>query len=83
MQPHHIYDVDAPKKPVNLSANSSLVNLAREAGISLSKTFEDALCDKLRRALEEQWLEQNREAIEAHNRRIEQHGVFGAAKRRF
>lgn len=83
MQPHHIYDIDAPKRPVNLSANSSLVSRAQEAGISLSKTFEDALCDQLRRTLKGQWLEQNREAFEAHNRRIEQHGVFGAAKRRF
>lgn len=83
MKPHHIYDVDAPKRAVNLSANSSLVSLAQEAGISLSRTFEDALCDKLRKALEERWLEENKEALEAHNRRIEQHGVFGAAKRRF
>jgi antitoxin CcdA len=83
MKPHAIYNVDAPKRAVNLSANSSLVNLARQADINLSKTFEDALCDKLRKTLQEQWREQNHDAILAHNRRIEENGVFGATKRRF
>lgn len=32
---------------------------------------------------EEQWLEENKEAIRAHNLRIERCGVFGASKKRF
>lgn len=83
MKPDSLYNVDAPKRAVNLSVNSSLVSLAQKAGISLSRTFENALCDKLRKTLQEQWLEQNHDAILAHNRRIEENGVFGAAKRRF
>lgn len=83
MKPHDIYDTDAAKRAVNLNANSSLVGRAQEAGISLSKVFEDALVDKLRETLQKLWLEENRQAISAYNRRIEQHGVFGAGKRRF
>ena len=83
MKPQHVYDVDAPKKPVSLSANSALVSRAKKAGINLSRTFEDALVDKLRKTLEEQWLEDNRQAILDYNGRIEQQGVFGASKRRF
>lgn len=83
MKLQHVYDVDAPKKPVSLSANSALVSRAKKAGLNLSQTFEDALVDKLRKTLEEQWLEENRQAILDYNSRIEQHGVFGASKRRF
>lgn len=83
MKPQYIYDIGASKRAVNLNANSSLVRRAQEAGINLSKTFEEALFDKLRKTLEAQWLEENQRAIFAYNSRIEQHGVFGASKRRF
>lgn len=83
MNPQHVYDVDAAKKPVSLSANSNLVENAKKAGINLSQTFEDAVVVKLRAALEEDWLKENKEAIAAFNDRIEKNGVFGAKQRRF
>lgn len=83
MKSHNIYDVEAPKKPVNLSTNSDLIQHAKAAGINLSKTFEEAIVIKLRAKLEEQWLAENREAIETYNQRIETDGVFAADKRRF
>lgn len=83
MKPQYIYNADAPKKPVNVTANTDLVRIAKDAGINLSQTFEDAILDKVRSKLEEQWLLENKEAIDAYNERIEKNGVFGARKRRF
>ena len=83
MNTQHVYDVDAPKKPVSVSANSDLVNHAKRAGINLSKTFEEAVAIKLRATLEETWLAENKEAIDAYNDRIEKNGVFAAKQRRF
>ena len=83
MRAQYIYDVDAPKKPVNLTANADLLQNAKGVGINLSQTFEDAVLVKLRVALEEQWLAENQGAIAAFNSRIERDGVFAANKRRF
>ena len=83
MKPQYIYNSDAPKKPVNVTANTDLVRIAKDVGINLSQTFEDAVLDKVRSKLEEQWLLENKEAIDAYNERIEKNGVFGARKRRF
>jgi len=83
MNTQHVYDVDAPKKPVSLSANSDLVGHAKKAGINLSHTFEEALAIKLRATLEESWLVENKGAIDAYNDRIGKNGVFAAKQRRF
>jgi antitoxin CcdA len=78
-----IYDVDAPKRPVNLTANVDLLKHAKDVGINLSQTFEEALSVKLRAIMEEQWLAENEGAIAAYNHHIERDGVFAAKKRRF
>ena len=83
MKPHFVYDTEAPKRPVNLSANSDLLRIAKDAGVNLSRTFEEALLEKTRQSLEEQWKNESREAIERYNSRIEANGVFAARKRRF
>jgi len=83
MKAQHIYDQDAPKKPVNLTVNADLLRIAKGTGINLSQTFEEAVLAKVRSSLEEQWLEESKEAIVSYNARIERNGVFGASKRRF
>ncbi len=83
MELHYVYDVNAPKKPVNLTANADLLKHAKNAGINLSKTFEEAVIAKLRTTLEDQWLTDNKEAIDAYNGRIARDGVFAANKRGF
>ncbi|SEA45350.1 antitoxin CcdA [Desulfuromusa kysingii] len=83
MKSQYVYDVNAPKKPVNLTANADLLQNAKGLGINLSQTFEDAVLVKLKKIMEEQWLAENEEAIEAYNARIEINGVFAASKRRF
>jgi antitoxin CcdA len=77
------YDTNAPKKSVNLSANSDLLRMAKEEDVNLSRTLEEAVAEKLRQKLEHRWREENKDAIAAYNARIEKNGVFGAKKRRF
>jgi antitoxin CcdA len=83
MKTQNVYDQDAPKRPVNLTANADLLRIAKSAGINLSQTFEEAVLERVRMSIEEQWLAENKEAIESYNVRIERDGVFGASKRRF
>lgn len=77
------YDRDAPKKPTNLSLNSDLLVKARALGINLSASLEEALEAIVRRRLQEQWLEENREAIESYNEHVETNGVFSDGSRTF
>lgn len=77
------YDLHAPKKPVNLSANSDLLGQARVAQINLSATFEAALAQALRQKRAEQWLAEHRGAIQAYNAQVEAGGVFSDGLRSF
>jgi antitoxin CcdA len=51
--------------------------------LNLSQVFEEALAERVRKHMEEQWLAENQEAITHYNARIEKDGVFAARKRRF
>ena len=77
------YDPKAPKKAVNLSINSDLLAKARGMGLNLSAEMEARLDEAVRQAERERWVEENREAMEHHNRRIAEHGLWSDGKRRF
>lgn len=78
------FSEDAPrKKPTNVSIDEALLAAAKAHGINLSQTLEEALALKLRRLEQDKWLEENREALEAHNKYIEKYGVFSDGRRRF
>ncbi len=66
----------ALKKPTNVSINSDLLADAREFGINLSAELEQRLTEVVRQRRAEQWLRDNRDAIEAYNRHIEEHGMW-------
>jgi antitoxin CcdA len=74
---------DAPKKPTNVSVSGDLLAAARANKINLSQTLEEALREKLRKIEQQRWLEENREAIEEHNRFVQKYGVFSDGRRRF
>ncbi|ABQ25456.1 Post-segregation antitoxin CcdA [Geotalea uraniireducens Rf4] len=78
-----LFNPNAPKKPTNLTINSDLLQKAREHHINLSQTLELRLAELIREEKRRQWLEENREAIEVYNRRIEADGVFSDGLRRF
>jgi antitoxin CcdA len=79
----HLYDASAPKKPANLSINSDLLQQAKEHHINLSQALELRLAEILRDEKRLKWMEENREAMEEYNRRIETHGVFSDGLRQF
>lgn len=71
------------KSPVNLRIRVSLKEKAKRLGVNLSQTLEKSLEAEIRRREQLEWLESNREAIEAYNRRIDEHGPALAAYRSF
>lgn len=77
------YVVDAPKRATNVSINAELLRAARALKVNLSRTLEDALIEILRAERGREWLDDNREAIEAFNQRVSREGVFSDGQRRF
>ena len=71
-----VYDVTAPKKATNISINSDLIQKAKAYKINLSKTLEYELDKLIRKKAEEEWLKDNKGAIEAYNTRIKAKGTI-------
>jgi len=79
----HIESAVEDKSPVNLRIRTSLKNRAKSLGVNLSQTLERSLEEEISRREQLEWLEANRQAIEAYNRRIEAGGPALAAYRSF
>lgn len=67
----------ARKRPVNVTVAEDLIADAKRLGINISQVLEDELRKRVTDEKTRRWQEENREAIEAHNRFIEKHGIFG------
>ena len=80
---HELFDKNAPKKPTNLSINSSLLAEARNLKVNLSATLEKALESELRKAKKENWIKENKQAIENCNNLANEHGLFADKHRGF
>ncbi len=72
-----------PKVATNLSARADIVREAKELGLNLSEVFESAVAEAIRRRRRELWLEENKEAIDSYNARVERDGIFGDDWRKF
>jgi antitoxin CcdA len=57
-----------PKRAVNVSVDSKILKMAKEMKINLSQAFEDTSRERTK--------EEHKEAIEAHNRFIEENGIW-------
>ena len=73
----------APKRAVNLSLNGQMLDRARELGMNLSATVDALLAEEVRKRYWERWNEDNKEAIEHYNARIEREGLPLARYRTF
>jgi antitoxin CcdA len=71
------------RRGTNLTIDPVLVSEGKAAGLNLSKIAEDAIRAALRRTQQEQWLKDNADAIAAHNRRVEERGMFNEGLRQF
>lgn len=78
-----IFDTTAPKKSTHLSINSDLLRQAKELEINLSQTLEEHLADLILQHRRQLWQVENREAIEAYNRKVAERGVFCEQVRKF
>ena len=73
---------DAPKKATNLSLNSKVLQAARDLGLNLSLTVDTLLAQEVRRLSVARWVAQNRETVDAYNRRVDERGLWNADLRK-
>jgi antitoxin CcdA len=73
----------SPKRPTNLSLNAKVLDLARELGMNVSQTVDALLAQEVQRRYWERWNEQNKDAIDAYNERVEREGLPLAKYRSF
>jgi antitoxin CcdA len=71
------------KRPTNVSISADLLRHAKTLKINLSQALEQRLAELVGEARKQRWLEDNREALDDYNRRIEKGGVFSGDLRRF
>ena len=71
------------RRPTNATLQADLLAEAKQLDISISEASETGLTDRVSAARRGRWLEQNREAIEDFNARIERDGLTLARYRRF
>lgn len=64
------------RKPTSLSLQEDLVAEAETLGLDIAQIAEQALGKAVHEARAAAWLAENRPAIEAYNRHVEQHGMF-------
>ncbi|GAB6277840.1 CcdB antidote CcdA (fragment) [uncultured spirochete] len=77
------YNIDAPKKPTNVTINSDLLLKAKELKLNISSVLENALAEKVRQEKRKEWLKENADAIASYNKVIEDNGVFSDKVRTF
>ena len=65
-----------PKRVVNLSVDTALLEEAKTAGTNLSALFEVALREAQKKQRWQKWRDENRKATESMNRYVEKHGLL-------
>ncbi len=71
------------KQSANLSIRGDLLKRAKQNNINLSKTLEERLEQILKDRDREEWLKNNREAIDVANDYVERHGLWSEELRQF
>ncbi len=74
---------NAPKRPINLSLNSVVLDMAREMDINISQTVDQLLTEEVLRQYWTRWRDENKEAIEQYNARVAREGLFSDRYRTF
>jgi antitoxin CcdA len=74
---------EAPKRPVNLSLNSKVLEMAKEMGMNISQTVDELLTEAVLKRYWAEWQTTNKEAIEHYNARIAKEGLFSDKYRTF
>ena len=77
------YDVNANKKPTNVSVNGDLLRQAKALKINLSQVLEQRLIEIVREQQRELWVAENQQAFEDYNAYVERNGVFSDGLKKF
>ena len=76
MSRYSVRETKAPfRRPTNISLDSAMIEDAKELGINISRACEQGLSEEIRAERNRRWLEENREAIEASNAYVAEHGL--------
>ncbi len=78
-----LYNINAPKKPTNLTVNSDLLHQAKDLNINLSSILEIALSDAVKQRKREEWKKENTESIDSYNQFVSENGLFSDGLRTF
>jgi len=81
MQYH--YDMNANKKPTNVSINADLLRQAKSLKVNLSQVLEQRLVEIVREKQRQLWLIENQQALEDYNAYVERNGVFSDGLKQF
>jgi antitoxin CcdA len=76
-----LYDISAPKRPVNLSMNADLVARLRAAGLSISALAEEAAAAALARLARERHMAELQRGAELSAALVAEWGDLAAAVR--
>lgn len=74
---------DAPRKRTTMTIRPDYLAAAKRLGITVSEAAERGLRDAIRDAEAAQWLDENREAVDASNAWVEANGLPLASRRLF
>jgi antitoxin CcdA len=74
---------ESPKRPVNLSLNAKVVEMARDMGMNVSQEVDALLTEAVMKRYWERWNEENKDAIADYNERIAREGIPLARYRSF
>jgi antitoxin CcdA len=67
-----------PKRAVNVSVDAEILAVAKDLGLNLSQTLEDALRALTREERLRRFHEENKESIDSYNALIERAGIVGS-----
>lgn len=67
----------APKRrPVNLTIREDVLREAKKLNLNASQAAEAGIAEAIKKAQEQAWLKENRDALTAHNKRVEKQGLL-------
>ena len=73
---------NASKRPINLSLNAKVLDMAKEMGLNISQTVDALLTEEVLKQYRQRWNTDNAGAIADYNARIAREGTFAQSIQR-
>lgn len=72
----HSSDETSKRRAINLTIREDILKDAKDLNLNASKAAEQGIAQAIKKAKEQAWLEENKYAISAHNKRVEERGTL-------